>query len=461
MNVPLAVTAPAAAVSRTIAAWAAGLSYDDLPPPAIAAAKRLILDTLGCAWAGWRAEGAEFVPRLLELSAGAGESAIWGSSRVAPPIQAALANGVLAAALDFDSVHNDATVHAGVVVLPAVLALAQRERLDGRRLLAAFVAGSETLSRLGLAVRSHPGWFYTSVLGVYGAAAGCGNAMRFDADRMLDALGIAMSRSAGTQQPLIERSLTKRLQSAFAARDGLESALLAGCGVGAPRQPLEGRFGTAAVYAPLDPEAITRELGERYTFADSCIKAFPSCLCNHAAIDAALRLHARAPAIAQQIDAVTVDVSEFIDRLVGAPFEPGASPQVSAQFSLQYSVACALARGRLSVGDIETEAVCDPALGALAARVAVRVAADHTGRFAPVTLTVRLRGGQTLRERADDYPGAPGRPVTDAQLRAKVRECLMLGERPLTAGAADRLIEQILRVDELDDVAQSWFIGGS
>lgn len=442
--------------ARPLAAWVAGLRYEDLPPEAVAQAKRLLLDTLAVAWAGSSADGVGQLRGLALAQGGAAEAGLWVHGERVPAAQAALVNGVMAAALDFDSVHDTATVHADAVVLPAVLALAERERLDGRAFLAAYVAGDELLVRLGLAVQTHPGWFYTSVLGVFAAAAASARALRLDAGGVLAAMGVALSRAAGTQQALVERSLTKRMQSAFAARDGVEAALFAGAGITAPAELFGGKCGFETLYTGLDADAVLSGLGSDYRFAALTLKKYASCFCNHAAIEATLALVQRHGLKAADVTAATVRLSPFMARLVGAPFEPGDNPQVAAQFSVQYSVASVLSRGRFAVEDIQPAAVADATVGALARSVQMDVDPAHTGKFVPATVTVQTRSGGEYTATASELPGTPGRPMSAAELHDKAMACLQGGARPMAKGAAGRLIAQIDRLEDLRDMTQLW-----
>jgi len=442
--------------ARPLAAWAAGLRYEDLPSAAVAQAKRLVLDTLAVAWAGSGADGIAPVRQLALAQGGTAEAGLWAFGERVPATQAALVNGMMGAALDFDSVHDEATVHADVVVLPAVMALAERERLSGREFLAAYVAGDELLVRLGLAVRTHPGWFYSSVLGVFAAAAAAARALRLDADGVRNAMGVALSRAAGTQQALVERSLTKRMQSAFAARDGVEAALLAGAGISAPAELFGGKCGFEALYTGLDEATVLAGLGTQYRFPALTLKKYASCFCNHAAIEATLELVQRHGLKAADVQAASVRLSPFMARLVGAPFAPGDNPQVAAQFSVQYSVANVLLRGRFAVDDIQPAAVIDAEVGTLARRVQMETDPAHTGKFVPATVTVKTREGREFSATATALPGTPGRPMTDAELRDKAMACLCGGARPMQADAAGRLIDTIDRLEELRDMNQLW-----
>jgi len=444
---------PAASLGETLADWASGLRYEDLPAPVVADAKRLLLDTLAVAWAGSAEAGVEPLRGLVRAQGGTAESGIWAFGERATATQAALVNGTMAAALDFDSVHDVGTVHADAVVLPAVLALAERGRLGGKEFLAAYVAGDEMLVRLGLAVRTHPGWFYSSVLGVFAAAAAAARALRLDAVRTQAALGIALSRAAGTQQALVERSLVKRMQTAFAARDGVEAALLAEAGITAPAQVFEGACGFEALYTALDAGRVLGGLGREWSLAGVTLKKYASCFCNHAAIEGAFALLRQGARAADAAD-IAVRVSPFMQRLVGAPFDPGDNPQVAAQFSVQYSVANVLLRGRFELGDMQPAAVSEPAVVALARRVRVEVDPAYTGKFVPATVTVRTRGGAELAATVEALPGTPARPMTAAELRVKALACFGGGARPLASTAAARVVGRIETVEALKDITQ-------
>ena len=447
---------PEAGLGRHLATWAAGLRYEDIPAPVVETAKRLLLDTLSVAWAGSGSDGIAPLHQMALRQGGAPDSRLWAFGESVTATQAAFLNGAMAAALDFDSVHDVATVHADIVVVPAVLAVAEQNNLSGKEFIAAYVAGDEILVRLGLAIKAHPGWFYTSVLGVFAAAAAAGRALRLDADGVLSAMGVALSRAAGTQQALVERAPTKRLQSAFAARDGVEAALLAQCGVSAPSEVFEGECGFESLYTKLDHAVVLDGLGRDYRFPSLTLKKYASCFCNHAAIEATLDLVARHRLQANDIAEASVRISPFMARLVGAQFAPGDNPQVSAQFSVQYSIASALARGRFSVDDIQPVAVADARVSALAGRVRVDVDSAHTGKFVPATVKVKTKSGAQFEATATELPGTPDHPMSGADHREKVLACFTSGARPMTPGGADRYIARIDRLEALSSMRDLW-----
>ncbi len=178
----------------------------------------MMLDTLAVAWAGSTAPGIEQMRRGLLPAEGARESLLWANLEPVSMLDAAFLNGAAAAALDYDGLHLEAVVHTDIVCLPAVLATAERVHASGRDFLAALILANEVVCRLGLATRLHSGWFYTSIHGVFGAAAGCAKLLGLDGEGVRDALGIALSQVGGTQQSMLEKALTKRIQSALASR---------------------------------------------------------------------------------------------------------------------------------------------------------------------------------------------------------------------------------------------------
>ena len=455
---PARKTSPqaAAGLGPRLAGWASGLRYEDIPDSAVQSAKRLLLDTLAVAWAGSNADGIASLQGYATKQGGAPQSRLWATGSHVPAPQAALVNGAMAAALDFDSVHDVATVHADIVVVPAVLAVAEAEDLNGREFLAAYIAGDELLVRLGLAITTHPGWFYTSALGVFAAAAAAGRALRLDQKGVSNAMGVALSRAAGTQQALVERATTKRLQSAFAARDGVEAALLAQCGVTAPAQMFDGQCGFESLYTALDHGRIVGGLGEAYLFSSLTLKKYASCFCNHAAIEATLELVTRQRVKAADVESASVRISPFMARLVGAEFSPGDNPQVSAQFSVQYSVASALLRERFAVADIHPDAVSDAEVIALARRVRVEIDPSQSGKFVPATVTVRTREGRQFVATANALPGTPEQPLSDDEHRAKIAGCFASGARPMPPKQVEALLERIQSLETLASMRDLW-----
>ena len=443
-----------ATVSGRLAQHVVTTQLENIPAAARESSKRLAIDTLAVAWAGSAAPGVREAREVLAEEGGSPESTVWAFGGRLPARAAAFINSASAAALDYDGmrVTERGSVHSDSVVLPAALAMAERAHASGAEFLAALVLGNDVVTRLGAASQlPHKGWYHTSIYGIYGAAAAAARLLKLDAEKTQHAFGIALSQTAATQLPSMSFSLAKRFSSSFAAHAGVFSVLLAARGITAPRAAFEGKFGFYNLYQPGDAAALFADIGRTYPHAATAIKKYPSCACNHAAIEAALHLvrgHDVAPA---DVTAVEVAISPYVHRLVGAPFEPGADPQVAAQFSVQYSVACAILRRRLSVADIQDAAVLEAAIGELARGVKV-IVDDKRGNSRGATVRIASRRHGLLEQHVEHIPGSPASPLTAADLQNKLRECALEGVAPLGAKRGELLCARIDGIEEVVDM---------
>ena len=440
-------------ISRTLAEHVVATRFEDLPAEAVAAAKWFVLDTLGVAWAGTAAPGMEALRQMAFAEGGRPDCTVFGSATRLPATAAALLNGACAGALDYDSVYEKGSVHPDIVTLPAAWALAERRHASGRDFLAAMALGNDVACRSGGAMAGNRGWFNTGVHGVFGAAAAAAKLLGLDAERTADALGLAFCQAAGAQQAIVEKSLAKRVLSGLAARSGVFAALAAERGITAPRQAFEGKFGFHALYGEGDARAVVADLGERYEHAATVTKKYPSCTANHVAIQGAAALADEHDLRPDDVTGAEVVISPFMNGLVGAEWDPGDNPQVAAQFSIQYSVACAIARRRLGIAEIQEDVIRDPAIGELAGRVRVHVNDDWPGKFAPCELTIHTARRGNLTRRVDHVPGTPENPMSLDDLKAKFRDCAAAGVAPMTRGRADDVIDAVLALEEAADMA--------
>lgn len=443
-------------LTERLAAFSAETGYDDLPQEVIRATGRRVLDTLGVAWAGSDAPGCEAACAVVLADGAAGTSTIWASGQRTGCRGAAFVNGMHAAALDYDSVYERGSVHPDIVTVPAAWSVAEQAGADGRAFIAAVAVGNEIACRLGAANRENKGWFYTSVHGVFGAAAAAAKLFGLGREGIAHALGLALSRAGGSQQALLEKSLAKRAQSGFAAEAGVFAAQLARAGISGPREAIEGKFGFHALYGAGDAASIAEGLGRHYEQLATAIKKYPSCTANHVPVDLLIRIAERHDLKAEDIESVEVTLSPFANQLVGGAFDPSANPQVAAQFSIRYSAASALLRRRLGIGDIQDDAIFDPRIDALAAKVGVNVDEANSGKFAPAAVRVTAKAGATFADSAAHVPGTPANPLSDEELAAKFRDCVRFGLRPLGEGDAARLAAALGRIGELRRLGEAF-----
>ncbi|MCW5750386.1 MAG: MmgE/PrpD family protein [Alphaproteobacteria bacterium] len=437
-------------VAERLAGFAADLQIGG--GPAAHAARRLVLDTIAVGWAGREAPGIAAIREQALQRGGRAEARLWGEALGVPASEAAFANGCSVAALDFDAVHEGSILHADAVVLPAALAVAEWQGRSGQEFLSAYVAGIELAHRLSLATPRDGGWFGTSTAGVFGAAAAVARLMDLGAEGIHNALGIALSLSSGTKQAIVERTLTKRLQSAFAARSGVHAALAAAAGVTGPRDWLEGQFGWFSLYEMGDPSRVVDGLGSRFEFIETGIKKYPFCLCTHAAIDAAQALMSQHSLSASEIEGVEVTISPYMNRIVGGAFDPSGDAQVAGQFSIQYAVARGLAASAPGLEEIQPDNVRDPQIGRLARSVAIRIEPSWPGKLTPAAVAIRTARHGVLSRIVDRLPGSAERPLSDEELEAKATACLAAGG--MVQAQIPHFIARISGIDSLARVSE-------
>lgn len=441
-------------VSQRLAEHIAGTRYEQLPAAAIDAAKLFMLDTLAVAWAGSSAPGCREANAQLADDGGRADSTAWAYGSRLPAAAAAFVNGMSSAALDYDCLGRDAPAHVNIVVLPASLAAAEREHASGRDFLAALIIGSDIMCRMATATKPpHRGFHYTSAFGPFAAAATAAKLFGLDAAQTRHALGIAFVQAGGTQQTNIEPSLSKRMLSAFAARAGVFAASLARRGITAPSEVFEGHFGFYNLYQDGDPALMLDGLGKRYENANLIIKKFPSCGCNHTTIAAMLELVFEYDLQPDDVNSIEVTIGPYLDRIVGGPYDPSGDPQVAAQFSILYAVACALVRRRFELIDIEEAAARDPAIFAQIPKISLKVEPSYTGDRGPVIVKMSTRRHGALERRCDHVPGSAESPLSGEDIAAKLNSCFRLGVTPLSDRRIALLRERVGTLEKIDDMA--------
>jgi 2-methylcitrate dehydratase PrpD len=445
-------------ISQILAEHVAGTAFDALPPDAVRAAKASLIDTLAVSVAARGAPGVQQVIDLAISDGGRGASALWTWSARVPPRAAAFANAFTASALDFDSLHQESVGHADIVIVPTAVAVAEDRGVTGKELLTAIALGDDLLCRLCRSTRGNTGWFYTTLYGPIASAAVAAKLLGGESRRIAAAMGLASMSASGTQQPAVERSTGKRMQGALAASAGVTAGYLGAAGIDGPLEIVEGRFGLHEMHEKGDVSAIMENLGARYENTRIGYKLYPSCQCNHAAIEGMLTLRRRHDLSASNVRSVEVSVSPYMQRLVGAPFDPTGNPQVAAQFSVQYSIAAVLLNGRFHVGEISDDAVLDPRIRELVRRISTIIDAHNTNKYAPVRLKVTTTDGRTLEHEVTTFRGAEDLPLTDGDLKEKLAMCIEASGASAAAATANMAFDAVMSLESTRNVTT--FVSG-
>lgn len=382
--------------------------------------------TAGCSAAGLPA--AQRLRRLAEsLFPGAGEAAVFGQAAGpgGTPMAAAFANAGIAHLREIDDAHRAAMLHPGVVAVSPVLALAPALGLSQGQAAQAILAGYEAALRLGEALGAgHAAQFHaTATAGSVGAAAAAAVALGLPPAGLHHALGIAATQAAGLWQLVDDGAHeSKSLHPAFAVRNGLTAAFAARAGFPGAAAFASGRRGLHALLSGSGPLAVLAGgQGEPPRLHTATIKAWPACAMLFTPLDAALSLIEAHGLRAADVEAVEVDLFSHALKIAGVQWPATAA---EAPFSLRYLLAVLLTQGRIGIADTESPALHDPALKALAERIAVRPSDAYQQAFPglrPSRVAITLRSGQRLEAYRELRRGDPELPYTWPALQARLR----------------------------------------
>ncbi len=362
--------AAAPATTLEVAAWISNLRYEHLPQRTREVVRGALLDTVGCGIYGYKTPWAQMLLEWTRKSGGAGEATVWGeATRTLRAADAALVNGTASHAFELDDYHN-AKLHAGAVVIPAAIAMAEKLRSSGSELVTAVAAGYEVMIRSSLALNPSAtrlrGWHITGVCGPFGAAAACAALMKLDAERTAWALGLAGTQGGGVWAFNADGAMSKRLHAGKAAHSGVMAAELAQLGFTGPTQIYEfADGGVLKAYSDAsDPAPLTAQLGEVWHLESNSVKPYSCCGSTHAYVDAALALRAKLGSPWDVKRPVRVGLSKVVDVQCGFDYRPSSA--LNAQMSLRYIVAAALMDGEVLPAQFTDERIADRNLVALA-----------------------------------------------------------------------------------------------
>ncbi len=388
-------------------------------PPAITARKceDLLIDVVGLCVT---ARNEDYVASSLNGCDDDGSCTAIGHRRTLTAAGAAFVNGTAAHGEDFDDTFEGGPVHAGAVVVPAVLAACERHNPDGRMALIGIAVGTEVLCRLSLVVPKavHKSGFHpTAVFGAMGAAAGVGAALGLNARQIVDALGIAGSMAGGIIEYLAEGAWTKRLHAGWAAQSGLRAALLARASFVGPRTVFEGVHGLFNGFAHTthgDYAALTGDFGQRWVIDTLAFKPYPCGTMAQPYIDCARRLASRGI----KPEDVSEIVCEVAEGTVHRLWEPLADKQrppngYAAKFAVPYLLATGFVHGGVGLGAFTDNAIRDARVLALAAKVKFVIDPDnpypnnYTGH-----IKATMKDGSVIEDRQPHLRGGAQEPLT-------------------------------------------------
>ena len=403
-------------VTQDLARFIVTTRWDDIPSPVRHQAKRSMMNFFAVALAGCRTGPVEIALRSLAEFSNRKQATVVGRTERIDALGAAFLNAAGANVHDFCDTHLRTVIHPTAPVAPAVLALAELQRLSGPDLLLGFIVGNEVQGRIGLAISpSHynKGWHITSTCGVFGAAAGAGKLLALDATQMVWALGTASTQSAGLCECL--GTPAKSVSVGNAARNGLWSALLAAKNFDGPPEPLNGVQGYYNAMGETPKLALlTDGLGESWEIMATAYKPYPCGFVIHPVLDCVLdwRRDNRAAAVTKVVVTGNPLLAARTDR-------PNILTGREAQVSVQHAVAAALITGEAGVDQFTDACVNDPAV--LALRGKVEVVRDESFATTAASVEITTADGKTHALAQPAARGGAANPMSDKDLEEKLR----------------------------------------
>ncbi|WP_323032484.1 MmgE/PrpD family protein [Paracoccus sp. (in: a-proteobacteria)] len=448
--------------AEEFAAWSSAFNSAAAGSDLLDAARLNLFDTLACSVAGLTAPG---VPEMLGLVRDWGgkpeATVLWSDLRLPAP-QAAWINGIMSHARDYDDTHDKAILHAGVSVIPASFAAAEiaGRPVTGPEFHSGVMVGLELLCRLGMATRIgliESGFIYSSLFGYFGATAAAARILKLSPADTVNALGIAFSQAAGTHQVTRDAALTKRMQPGFAARAALTSVAMARAGIRGAQKTFEGEDGLGRIYlqSQLDGAVLRDGLGERFHFVDLAYKPYPCCRFNHTAIDAALQLREQPGFDWRKVQRIEALTNNQAYEAIGTPLAIRQVPTtvVQAQFSICYTIACALVNGQAGLADFAQEALTRPDVREVCAKVQPVVDPEIErvwGRSVGPTRIVAHCENGVFTAQVDEAKGSLATPMSASEWHRKLEDCVGFGG--FGGELADRFETTVQALEQSSDV---------
>jgi 2-methylcitrate dehydratase PrpD len=442
--------------TRTLAHFVAATQFADLPPSLIDNFKIIVLDTVAAALIGTAQPWAQMVVEMVRELGGTPEASVINQPWRTDIARAALANGTLIGAFECEPLTGS---HASGTVLPAALAVCEREHLDGRAFFTALALGFEVsarIARTAVGLETTRGFHNPGTQGPFGAAAAVGKLYGFDQDTLTSALGIAGSSSAGLLEFAWSGADTKRLHLGRASQLGLESALLARKGFRGPATVLEGRYGYYNAFSvPPKLDRLLEGLGTQWVIQSPSLKSYPTHVTHQSVVQAIQDFKREHPLDPQTITRIVIRGDPHIMDERHAVREP--ETVMGGQYSLPFTAAVALTRDLSNPLLYNDEAVRDPVVHDLAKRIEL-IPVELTGHAEPGVYPAEVLlecDGQSYTLATQPHKGSPRNPFTWDEICRKFRRFTAAIISDKQAEGLIDVVEHLEQVANMAEVAEA------
>lgn len=431
---------------------------ESAPANVIVGGKNAILDTVSAILSGVREPVSRKILNYTAKDRAAGPATVVGTGCRFSAASAALVNGTMAHAIDYDDILTTTRSHPSAVLVPTVLAMGESLRSSGRQVIGAYLVGLEVIDKVGSLVafpQYAQGWHTTSTIGVFGAAAAAGKLLGLSERELKMALGAAASMAGGLKKNF--GTMTKPLHCGLAAQSGIMAATLAADGFTASEEVFDGDEGYAKVLTGHPVTSGLLKFGDPFAVISPGLyfKRYPCCFGTHRAIDAILEIKAQNPWLkADDVAKITctAPATSFTALIHDCP-----QTGLEAKFSMQYTVAAGFLDGSINVHSFSEDKVRRREVQSLMSRVhkaedpalAVMDSDGTDRRF--VELTLETTGSQILRKRVTRSKGSADHPLSPEEMSEKFMEC---GKGMISAERQRATLEMLRRLEELKDVSE-------
>ncbi len=452
---------PEKRLAQIIAEWLVATKYEDLPQETLEKVKEFTLDVVGCTIGSSQQPQIQALTKVLSEEGGSPHASVFAHGFKTSLMNAALFNGTMGHAFDFDDDHREGTMHPSVAVFPAVFALGEKRGASGKEFLRSFILGLEVMIRLGeslLGKSYYQGFHPTGTCGVFGAASACATLMGLDPLRTKYALGLAGSFSAGTFECTGEGAWQKPLQAGHPAMGGVLASLLAEqsyIGTGTVFDGPNGLIRAMSFKDQYDYGRITDTLGAKWEMTETSIKVHACCRFSGPVADCALDLYKQGVR-AKDVKKLIAKVGDFTLKSLCYPEDRKRKPitHVDAQFSLPWAIAVAIVKNSTGIYEFRGDVLHDEEVLSLAQKVTWEFDPEAEALYPkayPATVIAQMNDGRTFTAHVDFPKGDPENPATKQEIVEKFH---LLVKPFFDDARRKKIIETVDRLETLSSMAE-------
>ena len=445
-------------LTESISQFITGYEYKNVPPDVEEKVKEALTDYIGVTLAGNEDEISKIMHSYIRFLGGEPHARVIGSGHKTSVENAALVNGVLAHALDFDDWSVSFYGHSSIVLAPCLFALGEKFGYSGKDIIAAYTVGFEINALIPWIVkRAHTlqGWHVTATLGTIGAAAAVCNLLRLSVQETQMALSLATSLACGVKSNF--GTMVKPFHAGNAAANGIKAALLVKEGLTAADNIFDLEYSLVKAFGyneKVDWLPMVAKLGKEYKLASAegiNIKPYPSCGSTLFAIDTVKKLH-------QNHEFRLEDITEmelWVNPSAALPLiHHNPEKGIEGKFSLEYTVARALVSKHVTLEHFTDEAVNEPIIKELIGKMRwcekyPMPKEGDSNEFDPKGVLIRLKDGRELFDETFICKGMPQNPMLKEEIDAKFYDCALTC---LNREKADKALGMLTKFEDINDI---------